>query len=120
MAPPAPGPAAPLKEALEAERPGCTKTKVLRLNDCRRSDAATGTSSYWTRQALARRAGTPSRRPVPGACCLATWDPGLLEFCLRNGRLEELDRIAGRILQKDLLAAYAGDDLVAESGAARA
>ena len=32
-------------------------------------------------------------------------------------RLEELDRIAGRILDEDLLAPDAGDDLVAESGA---
>lgn len=30
---------------------------------------------------------------------------------------EEFDRIAGRVVEKDLLAAEAGDDVVAEAGA---
>src|SRR5689334_6794232 len=35
---------------------------------------------------------------------------------LGPGRLEQLHRVAGRVLQQDLLAAHAGDDLVAETG----
>src|SRR5688572_3669378 len=35
-------------------------------------------------------------------------------------RLEQFDRIAGRVVEQDLRAALAGDDLVAGRGAARA
>jgi len=39
---------------------------------------------------------------------------------LGPGRLEQLHRVAGRVLQQDLLAAHAGDDLVAEPDTRRA
>src|ERR1700726_2385245 len=42
-------------------------------------------------------------------------EPGLL-----NGRLEKFDRIAGGVLDQDLLAADTGDDVVAEMCALRA
>jgi hypothetical protein len=45
------------------------------------------------------------RRPAPG------------EGRFRQRWFEELDRVAGRVLEQDLLAAHAGDDVVAEEGA---
>ncbi len=54
-----------------------------------------------------RRATTPTKQ----------WGSDLGKRRLGDGRLEQLDRVAGGVLDQDLLAADAGDDVVAEAGA---
>src|SRR5215470_386397 len=61
------------------------------------------------------RSGTSPGRGLAGA---VGGSGGLGEPGLTDGRLEQFHRVARRVLDQDLLAAYAGDDLVAEGRAA--
>src|SRR6478672_6827712 len=82
-----------------------------------RSGAANSMAPISTRPAASTRAAVCTCPAIGGRRYHHAGPSGRSEPGFRAGRLEQLDWIAGRVLDEDLHATHAGDDLVAKSGA---